>query len=94
MQKTILSPNSLEAGLYKISFHIGLLDTKICRKVAQAVLPNWLPNIKYMGRAFFGDRFVGKKDGLRTYKSSSQEWRGGGGDKFTAYVTAISAKYG
>jgi hypothetical protein len=40
MQKTILSPNSLEAGLYKISFHIGLLDTKICRKVAQAVLPN------------------------------------------------------
>jgi hypothetical protein len=31
------------------------------------------PNIKRKVPAFFGDRFEGKEDGLRTYMPSSQE---------------------
>jgi hypothetical protein len=62
--------------LYLPKISVLLCDEKIQQNVAQAVLqilsrdPKPSSRHKMYGSCIFGDNFVGKKVGLRTYKTS------------------------
>ncbi len=47
-------------------------------------IPNRPLNVKCMVPAFLGDQFAGNEAGLRTYKQSSEEFRGLQGFSYTA----------
>ncbi len=77
IQKLILYRNYREDGLYENLLPLVLFNEKIRQRGAQAVLPTLLTHPKLSSKhrvhANFGHRFVGKEDGLLTYKPSYQE---------------------